>query len=78
MAKLLDVSRGTVVDAYDALLSTGVLVSSARSGIRVAAATPTFPDFGNLKLTALAAHYPTRVCHFEDLDGTALYLNAVR
>ena len=78
MAESLDVSRGTVVDVYESLLSTGVLVATAGSGITVAPSAPSFPNFGNLKKTAIAAHCPTRVCHFEDWDGTALYLNAVR
>jgi DNA-binding GntR family transcriptional regulator len=81
MAKLLNVSRGTVVDAYETLLTTGVLVATAGSGISVAHSThssPSVPNFSNLKRTAIAAHYPTRVCHFDDWDGTSLYLNVVR
>jgi DNA-binding GntR family transcriptional regulator len=78
MAKLLDVSRGTVVDAYEALVAAGVLVASAGSGVNVAPAAPSIPNFSNLRRTAIAAHYPTRVCHLDDWDGTALYLNAVR
>ena len=78
MARLLDVSRGTVVDAYDALLTTGVLVATAGSGVRVASASPRVPDFSNLKKAAIAAHYPAQVCHFADCDGTTLYLNVRR
>jgi DNA-binding GntR family transcriptional regulator len=78
MAKLLNVSRGTVLDAYETLLTTGLLVSTAGSGISVAHASPSVPNFSNLKRTAIAAHYPTRVCHFDDWDGTSLYLNVVR
>jgi DNA-binding GntR family transcriptional regulator len=74
----LPFSRGTVVDAYGTLLSTGLLVATAGSGVRVAATAPRVPNLGNLKKTAIAAHYPTRVCHFEDCDGTALYLNVLR
>jgi DNA-binding transcriptional regulator YhcF (GntR family) len=78
MATLLNVSRGTVVDAYETLLTTGVLVATPGSGIHVAHASPSVPNFSNLKRTAVAAHYPTRVCHFDDWDGTALYLNLIR
>ena len=78
MAKLLDVSRGTIVGVYDTLLTAGMLVATLGSGTRVAYASPSVPNFNNLKKTAVAAHYPTRVCHFDDCDGTSLYLNVVR
>ncbi len=78
MATLLNVSRGTVVDAYEALVTAGVLVATAGSGVRVARAAPSVPNFGNLQKTVIAAHYPTRVCHIEDWDGTSLYLNLPR
>jgi DNA-binding GntR family transcriptional regulator len=75
MAKLLDVSRGTVVDVYETLLATGMLVATPGSGIHIAYASSSIPDFSNLKRTVAAAHYPTRICHFSDWDGTSLYLN---
>jgi DNA-binding GntR family transcriptional regulator len=78
MARLLNVSRGTVVEAYEALLETGMLIAIAGSGIYVAHLSPTVPNFTNLKRTAAAAHYPARTCRFEDWDGTSLYLNVIR
>ena len=78
LARMLGVSRGTVVDAYDSLLQTGILVAVAGSGVRVAHAVARVPNFSNLKAVAMAAHYPVRVCHFADPDGTALYLNVTR
>ncbi len=78
MATLLGVSRGTVVDVYETLINAGMLVSTAGSGIRVADVSASVPDFSNLTKTAIAAHYPTRVCLLEDWDGTALYLNILR
>jgi DNA-binding GntR family transcriptional regulator len=78
LAKSLNVSRGTVVDAYETLLTTGSLLASAGSGMRVASASPNVPNFSNLKKTAIAAHYPSRVLQFDDRDGNALYLNVVR
>jgi DNA-binding GntR family transcriptional regulator len=75
MAKLLVVSRGTVVEAYEALQEAGLIVAAAGSGVRVARPSPGVPNFNNLKKTAAAAHYPARVCLFEDQDGTPLYLN---
>jgi GntR family transcriptional regulator/MocR family aminotransferase len=78
LAKLLNVSRGTVVEAYDRLLENGMLVATAGSGIHVAHLSPTVPNFSNLKRTAAKAHYPARICRFDDPDGTALYLNVIR
>jgi GntR family transcriptional regulator/MocR family aminotransferase len=77
LARLLKVSRGTVVDAYDALLETGVLVATTGGGTTVAPRSPMVPNFSNLRKTAVAAHFPARVCQFEDWDGNALYLNVV-
>jgi GntR family transcriptional regulator/MocR family aminotransferase len=78
LARLLNVSRGTVMDAYDNLLATGVLIATPGSGIHVAQVYAGIPNFSNLKMTAIAAHYPTRTVAFEDRDGTQLYLNVVR
>ena len=78
LARSLDVSRGTVVDAYETLLTSGALVATAGSGTRVASASPSVPNFSNLARTARAAHYPTHVIHVDDCDGTALYLNVAR
>ena len=75
MAKLLGVSRGTVVEAYEMLSEAGVLIATSGSGIHVAVRSPGVPNFSNLKKTLAAAHYPVRTCNFEDCDGTALYLN---
>ena len=78
MARVLRVSRGTLVDAYEALLETGLLTSRAGSGVSVASFSPGVPNFGNLRRTAIAAHFPAHVCRLEDFDGTPLYLNVVR
>jgi hypothetical protein len=55
-----------------------LLVATAGRGVRVAGAASSVPNFDNLKQTAIAAHYPTRVCLFEDWDGTSLYFNVMR
>ena len=78
MAKMLHVSRGTVVEAYEALLETGVLTAQAGCGVTVTSSLPSVPNFSNLRKAAAAAHFPTRVCQFEDWDGTPLYLNVIR
>ncbi len=77
LARLLQVSRGTVVDAYEALLEAGTLTSRAGSGTTVASLSPSVPSLSKLKKTAVAAHFPARVCRFEDWEGTQLYLNGV-
>jgi DNA-binding GntR family transcriptional regulator len=77
LAKMLRVSRNTVVDAYEKLLESGLIKTRAGSGIEVnQTAANSVPNFSNLRRTAQAAHYPVRIIHFEDPDGTPLYLNA--
>jgi DNA-binding GntR family transcriptional regulator len=78
LARWLNVSRGTVVQAYEALVEAGVIVATVGSGVHVAHLSTTVPNFSNLKRTIAAAHYPTRTLHFEDRDGTTLYVNVVR
>jgi DNA-binding GntR family transcriptional regulator len=79
LAKLLHVSRNTVVDAYERLLEDDLIKTRAGSGIQVKHTTPcTVPNFSSLRRTARAAHYPVRTTLFEDPDGTTLYLNATR
>ncbi len=76
LAKLLNVSRNTVVEAYDKLLENGLVVVKPGSYIKIShAATSTIPTFANLRRTARAAHYPVRTLLFQDLDGTPIYLN---
>ncbi len=79
LAKVLHVSRNTVVDAYERLLEDGLIKARAGSGIQVAHTNHgVVPNFSNLRRTARAAHYPVRILQFEDPDGTTLYLNATR
>ncbi len=79
LAKLLHVSRNTVVDAYERLLEDGLIKTRAGSGIHVDHTGPgIIPNFSNLRRTARAAHYPVRTIQFEDPDGATLYLNATR
>ena len=77
LASALTVSRGTVVDAYEALLETGMLIAAARRGLHVAHPSPSIPSFSSLKRACVAAHYPARIVALEDGDGTALYLNVI-
>lgn len=76
LAKVLGVSRNTVVEAYERLLEADLLATKAGSGVvvkRVAAGA--LPNIASLRRTARAAHYPGRTIEFEDPDGLAAYLN---
>jgi GntR family transcriptional regulator/MocR family aminotransferase len=79
LAKLLHVSRNTVVDSYEDLLEDGLIRIRPGSGVQVSRVDKNvLPIFSNLRRTAEAAHYPVRTVQFGDPDGTALYLNATR
>jgi DNA-binding GntR family transcriptional regulator len=80
LARLLRVSRSTVVEAYEELLENGLIKTRANSGIDVVGpeAPSTVPNFAHLRRTARAAHYPLGILQFEDPDGTGLYLNTSR
>jgi DNA-binding GntR family transcriptional regulator len=79
MAKLLRVSRNTVVTAYDDLIADGLLHARPGSGIRVATASrAALPGLTNLKRAVRSAHYPARTLVCEDPDGTLFYLNMRR
>lgn len=79
LAELLQVSRNTVVDAYERLLEDGLIEARRGSGTEVSHTAPgTVPNFSNLRKTARAAHYPVRTIFLTDPDGTMLYLNATR
>lgn len=76
LAKLLNVSRNTVVEAYDKLFESGFIVVKPGSGVKISHAAPSMiPNFANLRRTARAAHYPVRTLLFQDPDGTPMYLN---
>jgi DNA-binding transcriptional regulator YhcF (GntR family) len=79
LAKLLHVSRNTVVEAYERLLEDGLITTKAGSCIQVEhSRSSSVPNFSNLRKTARAAHYPARTIQLADPDGTTLYLNATR
>ena len=62
LAKVLEVSRGTVVEAYEVLLEKGLIVTTAGSATRVAPGAANVPNFSNLRRTVAAAHYPAGCC----------------
>lgn len=76
LARRLDVSRNTVLAAYEMLALEGLLIGRIGSGTRVADLHGTWiPTPPALRSTALLrdAHFPTRPHGFEDPDGNLLY-----
>jgi DNA-binding GntR family transcriptional regulator len=79
LAKLLNVSRNTVVDAYEMLLEDGLIKTRTGSGTEINHRGPSaIPNFSRLRTIARAAHYPVQPVQFEDPDGTKLYFNSAR
>lgn len=72
LARLLGVSRNTVLTAYDELAADGLI-----SGRRGAAMMVTRPSTGLPDVLRLLrdAQYPSRTVTITDPDGTELYLN---
>ena len=76
MARLLQVSRNTVLSAYDDLVAEALLEPERGAGMRVGCGAPGrgLSLFG-LRSVIRAAHFPARVLRFADPDGNSLYLN---
>ncbi len=75
MARLLRVSRNTVLAAYDELAADGLVRGERGSGMRVWHGA-LFPETSLMALRGVirAAGYPARVLPAEDPDGNPLYL----
>jgi DNA-binding GntR family transcriptional regulator len=75
MARLLGVSRNTVLAAYDELAAEDLIRGERGAGMRVnrSATVPDVTLFG-LRQVVEAANYPARVVALEDLDGNSLYI----
>ena len=76
LARILVVSRNTVLIAYETLAAEDLIRSACGSGARVNQSTP-------VRLPAMArllgeAQYPERITPFGDLDGNPLYLRHER
>jgi GntR family transcriptional regulator/MocR family aminotransferase len=75
-AKLLHVSRNTVLNAYEELAAAGLIYAKAGSGIRVSAGVlPTGLFARGLLRLVRDAHFPARIVSFVDPDGNPLYIN---
>ena len=75
LARLLGVSRNTVLAAFDALAADDLLRGERGSGVRVRNAA-FVPDvtWSGLKQVIRAAGYPARVVTLSDPDGNPIYL----
>jgi len=77
LARLLRVSRNTVLEAYDELVADGLVRGERGAGMRV---IPIQNGSGPLTSMGLervirAASYPARIAAVSDPDGNPLYLN---
>lgn len=75
MARLLGVSRNTVLSAYDELAADNLLVGERGAGMRVRIdGRNSAWSLAGLRETIRASGYPARVVAFTDPDGNLLYV----
>ena len=72
LSTYLDVSRNTVLQAYEELASRGILETRHGSGVYVSG--PRTRSRG-IEVIAKAAHFPSRRIGIEDLDGNSIAMN---
>src|SRR4051812_45772568 len=79
LARALNVSRNTVIAAYDALADDGLIAAATGSCTRVCGTplgtpplAPTLLDYARF---CREAQFPLGAVRFEDADGNALYLH---
>jgi len=75
LARMLGVSRNTVLAAYEELVAENLITGQIGSGMRVnqGGSGPGATLFG-LQHVVRAAHYPARVLRVEDPDGNSIYI----
>jgi DNA-binding transcriptional MocR family regulator len=75
LARILRVSRNTVVAAYDELVAGGLIRASPGTSVRVNGPAPLsgMPLAGARGLIE-AAHFPANVLQIDDADGNPLYV----
>jgi DNA-binding GntR family transcriptional regulator len=76
MARLLGVSRNTVLAAYDDLAADDLVCGETGAGMRVSGSAPARNGmlFG-LGHVIRAANYPARTLALADPDGNPIYVN---
>ena len=76
LARLLGVSRNTVLAAFDELAADGLV--RGRRGAATVVTTQGATHVPDLRLLLREAQYPARTIAISDPDGTDLYLNDAR
>jgi DNA-binding GntR family transcriptional regulator len=74
MAKLLRVSRNTVLAAYEDLAADDLLRAERGTGMRVHHTPLPEPTLFGLRQVIRDAGYPARILALEDIDGNPLYI----
>jgi GntR family transcriptional regulator of abcA and norABC len=74
LAKMLDVSRNTVLAAYDDLVADALISGRSGAGMRIEAGTATGPEPYGLEHIIRASHYPAKTLAVADPDGNPLYI----
>lgn len=74
MARLLGVSRNTVMVAYDELVAAGLIRGRRGAGMLVAAPGTIGLHVLDPQRLLKQAQYPARTLHVVDPDGTNVYL----
>jgi DNA-binding FadR family transcriptional regulator len=76
MARLLRVSRNTVLMSYEALVDAGLIEAQPGAGMRVnGGPTPIGMHAMSPRNVLRAAHFPIKIVSLTDPDGNPFYLN---
>jgi len=75
LAKILRVSRNTVVAAYSELIENGLIRAGRGAGVRVNGAAPlSGMPLARMSSFIEAAHFPASVLQIEDSDANPIYI----
>jgi DNA-binding transcriptional MocR family regulator len=74
LAKMLDVSRNTVLAAYDDLVADALISGRTGAGMRIESGAGPDPALYGLEHIVRASHYPAKILAVVDPDGNSLYI----
>ncbi len=76
LSRRLNVSRNTVIAAYELLIEDDLVMGKIGAGMRIRYAPP-LTGLKSISLSKIlrVAHYPQRTISLTDPDGNAVYLN---
>ncbi|HEX5109837.1 MAG TPA: GntR family transcriptional regulator [Vicinamibacterales bacterium] len=74
LARVVGVSRNTVLAVYDDLAADGLIEGRRGAAMIVAAGRPVPPNLVNARVILREAGYPTRIVDVDDADGNPLSL----